>query len=564
MIADDFRRGPADQDQHGQHQPGVLRPVGGSRVVVADHGQHGGHGEEGIVLAADLRSRDQRLVQRPPGSRALEDLPVRGHDAQPHVGGHQGAHQRADVDVRGAPAEDLHEREGEGHQDQVAERDQRRLESGERRDPEQVVDDPGESQKADRHAERGGRAQAAHADAAPAQVVDDPEQRQPRQPGGERLPAEPVQPLGRSGLLAHRVEGAAVDDRDPGDLVAQAAAQRSRLLRTVARLIERDRDRLARAEALDGGKPVALASSVEVPRAAQNFEFFADAVTQWHSEAHATDEVALNYTLRQPLGVVGCISPWNLPLYLLTWKVAPALAAGNCVVAKPSEVTPMTAHMLGELCGEAGLPPGVLNIVQGLGPRAGSALVSHADVRAVSFTGSTRVGREIAARAAERFTKISLEMGGRNPSVIFADADLAEAVPEAARAAFQNQGQICLCGSRILVERPAYEEVKERLVAAARALRIGDPLDPATEQGSLVSQQHFQKVMGCLELAKEEGGRVLCGGKRARLDGRCRGGWFVEPTVIEGLGTAWPPRSGPGTSPGLTAWRRGSIPASSG
>jgi len=317
---------------------------------------------------------------------------------------------------------------------------------------------------------------------------------------------------------------------------ATPAAQRSRLLRTVARLIERDRDRLARAEALDGGKPVALASSVEVPRAAQNFEFFADAVTQWHSEAHATDEVALNYTLRQPLGVVGCISPWNLPLYLLTWKVAPALAAGNCVVAKPSEVTPMTAHMLGELCGEAGLPPGVLNIVQGLGPRAGSALVSHADVRAVSFTGSTRVGREIAARAAERFTKISLEMGGKNPSVIFADADLAEAVPEAARAAFQNQGQICLCGSRILVERPAYEEVKQRLVAAARALRIGDPLDPATEQGSLVSQQHFQKVMGCLELAKEEGGRVLCGGKRARLDGRCRGGWFVEPTVIEGLG----------------------------
>ncbi len=287
---------------------------------------------------------------------------------------------------------------------------------------------------------------------------------------------------------------------------------------------------------MDGGKPVALASSIEVPRAAQNFDFFADAVTQWHSEAHATDEVALNYTLRQPLGVVGCISPWNLPLYLLTWKVAPALAAGNCVVAKPSEVTPMTAHMLGELCGEAGLPPGVLNIVQGLGPRAGSALVSHADVRAVSFTGSTRVGREIAARAAERFTKISLEMGGKNPSVIFADADLAEAVPEAARAAFQNQGQICLCGSRILVERPAYEEVKQRLVAAARALRIGDPLDPATEQGSLVSQQHFQKVMGCLELAKEEGGRVLCGGKRARLDGRCRGGWFVEPTVIEGLG----------------------------
>ncbi|HEX9575028.1 MAG TPA: aldehyde dehydrogenase [Myxococcales bacterium] len=317
---------------------------------------------------------------------------------------------------------------------------------------------------------------------------------------------------------------------------ATPVAQRSRLLRAVARLIERDKERLARAEAVDGGKPIALASSVDVPRAAQNFDFFADAITQWHSEAHPTDEVALNYTLRQPLGVVACISPWNLPLYLLTWKVAPALAAGNCVVAKPSEVTPMTAHMLGELCSEAGLPPGVLNIVQGLGPRAGSALVSHPEVRAVSFTGSTRVGREIAARTAERFVKASLEMGGKNPNLIFADADLDEAVAQTARAAFQNQGQICLCGSRILVERPVYEEVQERLVAAARALRIGDPLDPATEQGSLVSRQHFEKVMGCLEVARQEGGRVLCGGRRARVEGRCREGWFVEPTVIDGLG----------------------------
>jgi aminomuconate-semialdehyde/2-hydroxymuconate-6-semialdehyde dehydrogenase len=319
---------------------------------------------------------------------------------------------------------------------------------------------------------------------------------------------------------------------------ATPVAQRSRLLRAVARLIERDKDRLARAEAIDGGKPIALASSIEVPRAAQNFEFFADAITQWHSEAHPTDELALNYTLRQPLGVVACISPWNLPLYLLTWKVAPALAAGNCVVAKPSEVTPMTAHLLGELCSEAGLPPGVLNIVQGLGPRAGGALVAHPEIRAVSFTGSTRVGREIAGQTAQRFVKASLEMGGKNPNLIFADADLAEAVAQTARAAFQNQGQICLCGSRILVERPVYEEVKERLVAQARALRIGDPLDPATEQGSLVSRQHFEKVMGCLEVAQKEGGRVLCGGKRARLDGRCRDGWFVEPTVIEGLGPA--------------------------
>jgi aminomuconate-semialdehyde/2-hydroxymuconate-6-semialdehyde dehydrogenase len=314
------------------------------------------------------------------------------------------------------------------------------------------------------------------------------------------------------------------------------AAQRSRVLRAVARLIERDKDRLAHAEAVDGGKPIALAASVDVPRAAQNFEFFADAATQWQSEAHPTDEVALNYTLRQPLGVVACISPWNLPLYLLTWKVAPALAAGNCVVAKPSEVTPMTAHLLAGLCGEAGLPEGVLNIVQGLGPRAGSALVGHPEVRAVSFTGSTRVGREIAAQTAQRFVKASLEMGGKNPNLVFADADLEEAVAQTARAAFQNQGQICLCGSRILVERSAYGDVKERLVAQVRSLRLGDPLDPATQQGSLVSRQHFEKVMGCIEVAREEGGRVLCGGRAARVPGRCRNGWFVEPTLIEGLG----------------------------
>src|SRR5205823_3836232 len=227
------------------------------------------------------------------------------------------------------------------------------------------------------------------------------------------------------------------------------AVERSKLMRRLARLIERDLDSLARAESIDSGKPLSAARSVDLPRAVQNFDFFADAITQFSSEAHPTDEVALNYTLRQPLGVVACISPWNLPLYLLTWKIAPALAAGNTVVAKPSEITPMTAHLLGELCTKAGLPPGVLNLVQGLGARAGAALVAHPEVKAVSFTGSTRVGREIAAQTAERFVKVSLEMGGKNPNLIFADADLDEAVAQTMRAAFQNQGQICLCGSRI-------------------------------------------------------------------------------------------------------------------
>jgi aminomuconate-semialdehyde/2-hydroxymuconate-6-semialdehyde dehydrogenase len=316
------------------------------------------------------------------------------------------------------------------------------------------------------------------------------------------------------------------------------AADRSKALRRLARLIERDLEKLARAETVDSGKPIAVSRSVDIPRAVQNFDFFADAITQFSSEAHPTDEVALNYTLRQPLGAVACISPWNLPLYLLSWKIAPALAAGNCVVAKPSEVTPVTAHLLGELATEAGLPPGVLNILQGFGPRAGAPLCGHKDVRAISFTGSTKVGGEIARQAAQGFVKVSLEMGGKNPTLIFADADLHEAVPQTLRAAFSNTGQICLCGSRILVERTVYAKVRDELVERVRALKVGDPLDPATEQGALVSRQHFDKVMGCLEVARQEGGRVLCGGGRARVEGRCSGGSFVQPTLIEGLGPA--------------------------
>jgi len=317
---------------------------------------------------------------------------------------------------------------------------------------------------------------------------------------------------------------------------ATPAAERSKLLRRLARLVERDLEKLARAESIDSGKPLSAAQTIDIPRAVQNFDFFADAVTQFSSEAHPTDEVALNYTLRQPLGPVACISPWNLPLYLLTWKIAPALAAGNCVVAKPSEVTPMTAHLLGALAAEAGLPPGVLNVVQGLGPRAGGPLCAHPEIRAISFTGSTRVGAEIAREAARSFKKVSLEMGGKNPTLIFGDADLGEAIPQTVRAAFSNTGQICLCGSRILVERSIHDQVRDQLVERVRALRVGDPLQADTEQGALVSRQHFDKVMGCLAVARQEGGRVLCGGGRATLPGRCAGGFFVQPTLIEGLG----------------------------
>ncbi|MCI0670797.1 MAG: aldehyde dehydrogenase [Myxococcaceae bacterium] len=316
---------------------------------------------------------------------------------------------------------------------------------------------------------------------------------------------------------------------------ATPASTRSRTLRQLARLIERDLEKLARAESVDTGKPLSLARTVDIPRAAQNFEFFADAATQFSTECHPTDDVALNYTLRQPLGVVGCISPWNLPLYLLTWKLAPALAAGNCVVAKPSEVTPMTAHLLSELANEAGLPPGVLNILHGLGPKVGEALVGHPEVRAISFTGSTRVGAGIAAQTAGTFKKLSLELGGKNATLLFADANLDEAIPQVVRSAFTNQGQVCLCGSRILVERSIYGRVKEALVERVRALRQGDPLEAGTEQGALVSRAHFDKVLGCLEVARQEGATVLTGGKRTQLGGRCEQGWFVEPTLLEGL-----------------------------
>jgi aminomuconate-semialdehyde/2-hydroxymuconate-6-semialdehyde dehydrogenase len=311
--------------------------------------------------------------------------------------------------------------------------------------------------------------------------------------------------------------------------------ERSGWLRRIATEIRSELEAFARAESLDNGKPVSLALRVDIPRSAQNFEFFADAITQFSTECHAVGKTALNYTLRDPLGVVGCISPWNLPLYLFTWKIAPALAAGNCVVAKPSEVTPMTAFLLSELCERIGFPSGVLNIVHGLGSKVGAALSSHPEVKAISFTGSTATGAAIAREAAPVFKKLSLEMGGKNPFIVFQDADLDQAVATAARAAFTNQGEICLCGSRIFVEQSIYPKFKERLLEKVKTLKVGDPLDAATDQGALVSEAHFNKVLSYLDLAQKEGGKILCGGKRAKVSGRCENGWFIEPTLIEGL-----------------------------
>ena len=305
---------------------------------------------------------------------------------------------------------------------------------------------------------------------------------------------------------------------------------RARCLERLADALEAQAELFAQAESRDAGKPIALAREIEIPRAVANLRFFAHAATQFASESHH-GQAGLNYTLRQPLGVVATISPWNLPLYLLTWKIAPALAAGNAVVAKPSEVTPLSAAMLGELAQGAGLPAGVLNIVHGRGPEAGEAIVANPDVRAVSFTGSTAVGRRIAALAAPQLKKVSLELGGKNATIVFADSDWQDHLDTLVRSAFQNSGQICLCGSRLLVERGIARQFTEAFVERVRALRVGDPVDPDTRFGPLVSQAHFDKVVAALARAREEGGRVLCGGHA--LD---RPGWFVEPTVIEGLG----------------------------
>lgn len=310
------------------------------------------------------------------------------------------------------------------------------------------------------------------------------------------------------------------------------------IMRVVA-LIERDLEVLAHAESVDNGKPITLARSVDIPRAVSNLRFYATAAMHTSNESHDTllenGTTAINYTLQQPLGVVGCISPWNLPLYLFTWKIAPAIAAGCTVVAKPSEVTPMTAFLLSKLCIEAGLPNGVLNLIHGLGSKVGAAIVAHKDIKAISFTGGTGTGEEIARTAAPMFKKLSLELGGKNPNIIFADCDYEQALSTTIRSSFSNQGEICLCGSRIFVERPIYERFKSDLVSRTAALKVGDPLDDTTDVGAIVSKPHFDKIMSYIDLAIKEGGTLLTGGKQMSLEGRCADGWFIEPTIIEGL-----------------------------
>ncbi|RXJ46140.1 aldehyde dehydrogenase [Gelidibacter gilvus] len=345
-----------------------------------------------------------------------------------------------------------------------------------------------------------------------------------------------------NGEVYGQIPNSSKDDVEKAYLAAKTAftswsqttlEERSRILIRISELLEANLQGFAEAESKDNGKPIALAKQVDIPRAASNFRFFGNAITQFASESHeSVGQDAINFTLRQPIGVVGCISPWNLPLYLFTWKIAPAIAAGNCVVAKPSEITPMTAYLLGEICTEAGLPKGVLNIVHGLGTTAGQAIIEHPDIKAISFTGGTATGAHIAKIAAPMFKKLSLELGGKNPNIIFADCDYDEMLETTVRSSFANQGQICLCGSRIFVENSIYEKFKKDFVAKVKDLKVGHPSETSTNIGALVSKSHLEKVMDYIEIAKTEKGTVICGGNKVHLKDY-ENGYYLEPTVIE-------------------------------
>src|SRR6266702_4683864 len=311
------------------------------------------------------------------------------------------------------------------------------------------------------------------------------------------------------------------------DWSKKTAAERSNLLLRIAALVERDLEKFARAESIDTGKPISLARSLDIPRAVANFRFFATAILHTESEAHITDNVAFNYTLRQPRGIAGLISPWNLPLYLLSWKIAPAIAVGNTAIAKPSELTPMTAYMLCKIAREADLPNGVLNVVHGTGPNVGAAITAHPKINTISFTGGTVTGRKVAEACAPLFKKVSLELGGKNPNILFADADLDAAITGSVRSSFANQGQVCLCGSRVFVERSAYKDFIGRFIDKASKLRVGDPLDEKTEQGAIVNKAQLDIIKFYVDLAQEEGGKIALGGKAPQPPNeRTRDGYF--------------------------------------
>lgn len=313
------------------------------------------------------------------------------------------------------------------------------------------------------------------------------------------------------------------------------AEERSKILVRFSEGIEKRMEQFVAAESKDNGKPITLARHVDIPRAVSNFHFFASAIIHFSSESHYMEGVGINYTTRKPIGIVACISPWNLPLYLFSWKIAPALAAGNCVIAKPSEITPYTATMLGEIASEAGLPPGVLNILNGTGAKIGDAMVRHPKISAISFTGGTATGEHIARTAAPMFKKLSLELGGKNPTIIFDDCDFDDALKTTIRSSFSNQGQICLCGSRIFVQKGIYEKFKQVFVAKVATSIVSFPEDPKANLGAIVSESHLTKILSYIDLAKKEGGKVLTGGNRVFLPAPHDKGFYLEPTIFESL-----------------------------
>ena len=346
-----------------------------------------------------------------------------------------------------------------------------------------------------------------------------------------------------TGLVYSHIPDSDAQDIEMAVAAAKAASaawanmhyeKRADIIEKIAAGIESRMEEFVQAESLDNGKPQWLARQVDIPRAVHNFRFFATGIQHFSSESHYMEGLGVNYTTRRPIGVVACIAPWNLPLYLFSWKIAPALVAGNCVVAKPTEVTPYTAYLLSEVCIAAGLPKGVLNIVHGLGSKIGDVISLHPDIKAISFTGGTSTGKRIASLAAPMFKKLSLELGGKNSTVIFADCNFDKMLKTVLRSAFENQGQICLCGSRILVERPIYEKFKLAFIEKVKALTVGDP-NEEVNLGAIVSKNHFDKILSYIELAKQEGGHILTGGHAVQPNGRCKNGYFISPTVIEGL-----------------------------
>lgn len=310
--------------------------------------------------------------------------------------------------------------------------------------------------------------------------------------------------------------------------------ERAQWLDKIADSLESRSEEIASLESLDTGKPISLARAVDASRSVTNFRFFGEFAKDYSQEKFEMDD-ATNHVILKPVGIAGLITPWNLPLYLLSWKIAPAIVMGNTVIAKPSELTPLTANLLAEVIHEIGLPKGVVNIVHGLGSDAGQAIVEHPKINLISFTGGTATGKKVAETAAPMFKKLSLELGGKNATLILDDADIEAVIPGVARAGFLNQGQVCLCGSRIFVSKKIWGDFVPKFVNYVKDMKIGDPSSDDSELGALVSFAHRDKVESYIHLAQREGGEILCGGKSPDLDSPYDKGAFLEPTIVSGL-----------------------------